>query len=142
MGGKPNGALSTGKFDAIHIISHGKQNFIQFGKENISTENFDLFLKWTDLVRNIVIWACEVGRGVVPGAEENYSSIAPAIAGAAKARLLLAETVRQAGRLAPMAGSTDDSDSYRSSLRERRTSSTKTADIQWYSPILAPITLR
>jgi hypothetical protein len=56
------GVIGTeGKLDALHIMAHGNQNFIQIGLDNIHWNNLTVFDPLRSKVRFIVFWACQVG---------------------------------------------------------------------------------
>jgi hypothetical protein len=82
-------ASAVGKLDAIHFISHGAPGYFELGAENISMGNVETFLPLQNAARNIIIWACQVGGDITPGAQSNPTSLGCAIAQLTNAKVVV-----------------------------------------------------
>jgi hypothetical protein len=82
-------AAETGKLDAIHFITHGLPGYFELGREHIRMSNVNVFEPLKDAARNIVIWACQVGADITPGADQNPHSLGCAIAQKTNAKVIV-----------------------------------------------------
>lgn len=56
-------AANNGKgLDALHIMAHGNQSCVQFGKDWLYRNNVNQFAKVANKVRYVVFWSCLVGK--------------------------------------------------------------------------------
>jgi hypothetical protein len=88
------GVIGTeGRLDALHIMAHGNQNFVEIGLDNIHWNNLQNFEAVRGKVRFIVFWSCMVG-GATSYTWRHPPNFGAQIAAIANARVVLA-TVNQ-----------------------------------------------
>jgi len=82
-------ADKVGKLDAVHLISHGNKDFFQLGKEGMTVDTVGSLIPLAGKTRTVLIWACQVGRGIAPGTTANFNSLGTAIANVVQTRVIV-----------------------------------------------------